>query len=170
VFQPNSTTPSGTNTIRASHELYSEHQGLSRAIRNTINTTVLPSQYYGSHHPINTTTYGTSLHLHQQPQPTQRKYHNIHEIFSDIHSVDSLPINISGKYYTPMTIHTIVLDMVQDVWIYIYNTFHSLFRNLFYNSLNVYTSHYVTLLPSSIHNYCSFVCERYTIWYTSLYI
>jgi hypothetical protein len=62
-LQPNSTTPSGTNTIRASHELCSEHQGLSCAIRITINTTVLPSEYYGSHHLINTATYAASLRL-----------------------------------------------------------------------------------------------------------
>jgi hypothetical protein len=99
-LQPNSTTPSGTNTIRASNVIHSGLQDPSRAISNTINTTVLPSQYYGA--SILSTQQHTPLRyvsINSNNQPI-RKYHNIHDVFSNIHNIDSIPINVS-EYTIP---------------------------------------------------------------------
>jgi hypothetical protein len=101
-----------------------------------------------------------SINSHNQPIC---KYHNIHEIFSDIHSVDSLPVNISGKYYTPLTIHTIVLWYgARRMNLYLFNTFHSIFRNLFYNSFNVL--HFTLRNITSIITTQQLCCNMWTIY------
>jgi hypothetical protein len=85
------------------------------------------------------------------------------EIFSEIHSVDSLPINISGKYCTSMRVHTIVLWYgVRCMDLYLLNTFHSILRNLFYNSFNLL--HFTSRNVTSIINTQRLCCGMWTIY------
>jgi hypothetical protein len=122
-------------------------------LRNTMEATSSSTQ---QHKPL----LYVSIYSHNQPI---RKYHNIHEIFSDIHSVDSLPMNVSGKYYTPMTIHTIVLWYdARCMNMYLFNTFHSIFRNLFDNSFNVL--HFTLRNVTSIVNTQRLCCDMWTIY------
>jgi hypothetical protein len=90
-----------------------------------------------------------------------------HGIFSDLHSADSWPMNISNKYSTPMSLHmTLLWCGERHICLYLICNFYSIFRIYFTTVLMVCTSHYITLHPSSIYNDCAVICERYT----SLYI